>query len=50
MALVICGKADCEGIISVADKVLTEQNEIKIDRYFEAEPKEIAKKRSVVPI
>ena len=50
MAIVICGKADCEGIISVVDKFLTEQNEIKIDRYFEAEPKEIAKKRSVVPM
>lgn len=50
MTLVICGKADCESIISVADKVLKEQTEEKIERYFEAEPKEVAKKRSAVPM
>ena len=48
MVLVICGRAACDGIISVADKVLESKSDKKIERYFEAEPKEVAKKRSVV--
>lgn len=46
MALVVCGDVEYEKVLAVADEFLPTQDGKKIDRYFEAEPKEIAKKRS----
>ena len=51
MALVICGDVDPDKVIAVADEYLPDSTEpIEIDRYFEAEPKEIAGKRSVIKL
>ena len=50
MALVICGDVDVEQVITVADAELAVQTPNEIDRYFEAEPAELAKKRVTVPM
>ncbi len=41
MALVVCGAIDHERVLEVADATLPVQEEVKIDRYYEAEPKNI---------
>jgi predicted Zn-dependent peptidase len=46
MALVVCGDVDYSKVIEIADELLAVDSEKKIERYFEAEPKGIAKKRS----
>ncbi len=46
MALVVCGDVTCDGVIEVADKVLRSEECKEIQRYFEAEPKTVHKKRS----
>ncbi|MBQ8175293.1 MAG: insulinase family protein [Clostridia bacterium] len=48
MALIVCGKAECDRVIEVADKVLPVQPYQKIDRYYEAEPKSVAATRAKV--
>lgn len=45
MALVVCGDADFEEVVAIADRQLPCTSEKKIERYIEAEPKEIAGKR-----
>lgn len=46
MAHVVCGDVDYGKVIEIADELLAVDSEKKIERYFEAEPKGIAKKRS----
>lgn len=46
MALVVCGDATYEGVIQVADKVLPCEDDVTIERYFEAEPQNIRNTRS----
>lgn len=46
MALVVCGDVDYEQVIHVADEQLCAKDKNQIERYFEAEPKFIEKKRS----
>lgn len=48
MALIVCGRANCEGVIAIADKVLQNEEPKEIERYYEAEPQNVAATRKRV--
>ena len=48
MALIICGRVECDPIIEVADRLLQAEEFSKISRYYEAEPETVAASRGSV--
>ena len=48
MALIVCGRVECDPIIEVADRLLPNEEATKIDRYYEAEPETVAASRGSV--
>ena len=48
MALIICGRVECDPIIEVADRLLQAEEFSKINRYYEAEPETVAASRGSV--
>lgn len=48
MALVICGDVDYPAVIATADSLLPDSESTKIERYFPAEPEEVAARRKTI--